>query len=76
MVTLQALALETFTDGDIDRSLAFAERVVERGIAGANPGRVSEVMALTVLYAIVLENDRAEGLVCARSGAGGIPAEE
>ncbi|WLP88696.1 LuxR C-terminal-related transcriptional regulator [Gordonia sp. NB41Y] len=62
MVTLQALALETFIDGDIDRSLAFAERAVERGIAGENPGRVSEVMALAVLYAIVFENEKAERL--------------
>ncbi|KOS56347.1 ATP-binding protein [Rhodococcus rhodochrous] len=61
-ITLYASAFETYEDGDIEKALSYAKQAVEQGIDRENPGLVSEAMALSVLYAIIIESEEAEQL--------------
>ncbi|MBH0118351.1 LuxR family transcriptional regulator [Rhodococcus sp. CX] len=62
VITLYASAFEIYEDGDIHGALAYAERAVDLGLDRANPGLVAEVMALSDLYAILIESERTEEL--------------
>lgn len=61
-VELFAAALEAFADGNITLAFDQAEQAVESDPDEKNPGVVAESMALSALYAFVLDHENADAI--------------
>ncbi|MFD2396624.1 LuxR C-terminal-related transcriptional regulator [Prauserella oleivorans] len=57
---LFASALEAFADGNVDTAFDEAERAVRQGLRHGDTGATAEAMALSALYAFILQSEQAE----------------
>lgn len=57
---LFASALEAYADGDVKRAFVESERAVQQGLRHEDSGATAEAMALSALYAFILQSDEAE----------------
>ncbi|HWD03511.1 MAG TPA: LuxR C-terminal-related transcriptional regulator [Amycolatopsis sp.] len=61
-IAVFASALEALADGDVGKAFDRAEAAIASTSESANPGVIAEAMALSALYAFLLDHEQAEAI--------------